>query len=169
VASRGSDYLVVWNETSVVKAIAVSASGNAGDKVLDLTASRGLIEDLQVAASGDKYLVIAQNETGDIAFPATQPAQDIFVAGVAADQPWRVRNNDDGFALLEGSSPIRVRFIDRSGIDRTGGALPIAVEDFDFVYDGPRLFLAYEQSDAYLSSTVFLDIFGPRVRPTGMR
>jgi hypothetical protein len=169
VASRGSDYLVVWTETSVVKAIAVSTSGNAGDKVLDLTASRGVIEDLQVAASGDKYLVVAQNETGDIAFPVTQPAQDIFVAGVAANQPWRVRNNDNGFALLEGSSPIRTRFIDRAGVDVIGGVLPIEVTDFDFVYDGPRLFLAYEQSDGYLSSNVFLDIFGPRVRPSGMR
>jgi len=37
------------------------------------------------------------------------------------------------------------------------------------VYDGPRLFLAYEQSDGYLSSNLFLDIFGPRVRPAGMR
>ncbi|HJW94111.1 MAG TPA: hypothetical protein VJ901_10875, partial [Thermoanaerobaculia bacterium] len=168
VMSRGSDYLVVWNETSVVKAITVSTSGNPGDKVLDLTASRGVIEELQVAASGNAYLVVAQNEVGDIAFPATQPARDIFVAGVAADQPWRVRGFDGGFALLEGS-PIRIRYIDRLGADRAGGSLPTAVSDFDFVYDGPRLFLAYEQSDGYLSSNLFLDIFGPRVRPAGMR
>ena len=168
VASRGSDYLVVWDETSIVKAITVSTSGNAGDKVLDLTASRGVIEELQVAGSGKAYLVVAQNETGDIAFPATQPMPGIFVAGVAANQPWRMRDYDGGFALLEGS-PIRTRFIDRNGIDRTGGTLPISVSDFDFVYDGPQLFLAYEQSDGYLSSNVFLDIFGPRMRASGMR
>lgn len=166
IASRGTDYLVAWNEVEAANqlmALAVTPSGNATGGVFDLAATQGAIQQIQLAQSGGIYLIVVQNEAGDIGFPIAENVPGIFVAGVAPDQPWRVRGNDDGFALLEGS-PIRTRFIDFTGHDRIGGTLPLDVSDFDFVYDGPRLILAYEQADGYLSSKVFLDSFAPRMR-----
>ena len=167
VASRGTDYLVAWDElnaTSELTALGVSPSGNPNGGVMHLAGTRGGIEEIQIAVSGRQYLVVAQNDAGDIGFPVTSIVQDILVAGVDAFQPWRVRGSDSGFALLEGSGPIRTRFIDTLGNDRIGQPLPLIVNTYDFLYDGTSLILAYEQSDGYLSSKVFVDTIAPRRR-----
>jgi len=163
VASRGSDYLVAWSQQEAaaqLMAIGVSTSGNPNGGVLDLASTRLAIQQIQIAVSGRRYLIVAQNDLG---FPATSLVPDIFVAGVPADQPFRVRGHDGGFALLEGS-PIRIHFIDLLGNDQPGNVLPIAARSYDFLFDGPRLMLAYEQPDGYVSSTLFLETFAPRRR-----
>jgi hypothetical protein len=171
VASRGSDYLVAWSEQQAatqLMVIGVSRAGNANGSALDLAATRGAIQQLQLAASGSTYLVVAQNEATDIGFPATSFVPGILIAGIAPDQPWRLRNYDGGFALLEGA-PIRTRFIDVLGNVAEREALPISAYSFDFLFDGPRLLLAFEKADGYLSSAVFLESYAPRSRAIGPR
>lgn len=155
VASRGSDYLVAWSEQQAatqLMAIHVSSAGNANGSALNVASTSGAI---QVAVSGQTYLIAAEN--------VVSAASDILVISVASDQPWRVRGYPGGFALLEGS-PIRTRFIDLHGNIEQGGVLPLDAISFDFLFDGSRLVVAYEQSDGYLSSGLFLETYAPRRR-----
>ena len=166
VASRGSDYLVAWSEQQAatqLMAIGVSKAGNANGNALDLAATAGAIQEVQIAASGSTYFVAAQDEANDIGFLATSFVSDILVGGIAPDQPWRLRGYEGGFALLEGA-PIRTVFVDTAGDVTERGALPVSAYSFDFVLDEGRLLLAFEKADGYLSSAVFVESYAPRRR-----
>jgi len=155
VASRGSDYLVAWTEAQAatqLMAVHVSSAGNANGSALNVASASGAI---QVAVSGQTYLIAAEN--------VVSAASDILVVSVAPNQPWRVHGYPNGFALLEGS-PIRTRFIDLHGNVEQGGVLPLDANSFDFLFDGTRLVVAYEQPDGYLSSGLFLETYAPRRR-----
>jgi hypothetical protein len=171
VASRGTDFLVVWQENAAVNtftAAYVDRNSFTSSPAMILAGSEA-VATLDVAASGRLYLVAIQTAFGNFNLPPTSTIPDILVSGTHSPGVQRVRPRPDGGfdVLSEGiDRPLRFTIINKLGDITVDTRLPLRVDSADFVENDGRVTVAYSTAP---DRQLVLQKFTLRRRIAGMR
>jgi hypothetical protein len=181
LASRGGDFLVVWQEDQhpggfATKAALADRSGVATGSEFDVV-DRPYGDGLAVAASSGMYFICVL-KTGLSSFSVATLSPDILLGTASlSGAPALLRVHDraeGGFALLWGFAPSALRFISLStrGDIVQDAIVPRAISQMtsneaDFLDDRGRLTLVYGSHSWF--PRLFLETFTFRRRAVGMR